>query len=189
MRIVVQDDDASGFIEEVRSCVSGIIRIYRPLELFLIKTDTWFGPNWVRFRGKASGGIGVWSGPRSKQTTVPPFVPHRILWERRYVAPAYKQEPIRTIVHSNVPAVRARNRFVHEVAPHASLVWYSGSTLTNKRGAIMAYVLVEGAYWPWYVGLQQNPAWKIVKYAGVSAEDIAEITSPENPEFRVQPNG
>jgi hypothetical protein len=186
MRMAVQDDDAPGFIEEVRSCVSGIIRIYRPSEFFLVKTDNWFGPNWVRFEGKVLGAIGRWSGPRSKKIAVPPFVPHRIVWERRYLAPNYKQEPIRTIVHSKVPADRARVRFVHEVAPNATLVWYSGSTLSNKRGALMAYVLVEGAYWPWYIGLEQNPTWKIVKYGGVAAEEIAEIRSPKGPSVPLQ---
>jgi hypothetical protein len=184
--MVIQDDDAPDFIEEVRSCVSGVVRLYRPTELFLIKTDTWFGPNWVRFRGKALGAVGRWSGPRSKNLTVPPFVPHRIVWERRYTAPTYRQEPIRTIVHAKVPADKARYRFVHEVAPHASLLWYSGSTLTNKRGAIMAYVLFEGSYWPWYLGLEQNPTWKIVKFAGAAAEEIAEIRASRGPAIPLQ---
>lgn len=175
MRIVVQDDDSAGFIGEVRACVSGIIRLHRPAELFLIKTNTWFGPNWLRFKGKVLGSLGVWSGERTRNVTIPPFVPHRILWERRYAAPEYEQVPIRSIIHVSVAADRARVRFVHEVAPNSSLVWYSGASNSNKRGAIMAYVRVDGSYWPWYLGWEQQKVWKIVKAVGVTADEISEI--------------
>jgi hypothetical protein len=175
MRVVVQDDDSAGFIEEVRACVSGMIRLYRPAELFLIKTNTWFGPNWLRFKGKVLGSIGAWSGERARNVPIPPFVPHRILWERRYAAPDYKPVPIRSIIHVSVPADRARVRFVHEVAPNSSLVWYSGASSSNRRGAIMAYVLVDGFYWPRYLGWEQQKGWKIVKTVGVTADEISEI--------------
>jgi hypothetical protein len=175
MRIVIQDDDAGGFIEEVRVCVSGIVRLYRPAELFLIKTNTWFGPNWLRFKGKVLGQLAVWGTHRNPKLTVPPFVPHRILWERRYIAPDYKQVPIRAIVHVNTPSRRAMTRLVNKVAPNASFLWYSGSSCSNKRGAIMAYLLIEGSYWPWYLGWELQSAWKIVKVVGASSDEIAEI--------------
>jgi len=175
MRIIVQDDDEAGFIAEVRACVFGIIRRYHAPELYLIKTDTWFGPNWVRFRGKAVGQLGIWSNEKTKNMTVPPFVPHRILWERRYVAPDYKQIAIQTIVHTKTPSVKARVRYLHDVAPGASLLWYTGASRKNKRAAIMAYLLVNGSYWPWYLGWEFRSTWKIVKTAGASLEEIAEI--------------
>lgn len=59
---------------------SGAVRAI-PAELFLIKTNTWFGPNWLRFKGKVLGSLVVWSGERTRNVTIPPFVPHRILWE------------------------------------------------------------------------------------------------------------
>jgi hypothetical protein len=187
MRIVIQDDDAAGFVEEVRLCVSGIVRLYRPPELFLIKTNTWFGPNWLRFRGKVLGQLAVWSTDRARKLTVPPFVPHRVLWERRYTAPDYKQVPIRAIIHVKTPSDRAKTRYVSEVAPNSSLVWYSGSTRSNKRGAIMAYLLVEGSYWPWYLGWEQQKTWKIVKTVGVASNEIEQIRETRGFAVPLQP--
>jgi hypothetical protein len=181
MRIVVQEDDDPGFIEEVRACVSGIVRSYRPAELFLIKTDNWFGDNWFRFKGKVLGLVGRWSTERALRITIPPFVPHRILWERRYAAPDYKQIAIRSIIHAKVPSARAIVRFMDGVAPNASICWYSGGSHKNKRGAIMAYLLVEGSYWPWYLGWELSNTWKMVKLVGASAEEIAEIRSRKGP--------
>jgi hypothetical protein len=175
MRIVVQDDDETGFIHEVRACVSGIIRLNRPPELFLIKTNAWFGPKWLRFQGKVSGSFGVWAGERCKNVALPPFVPHRILWERRYLAPEYKQAPIRRIVHEQVSASRALKRNVRDITPNASLVWFSGSSRSNKRGAIMAYLLVEGSYWAWYLSWEQQNTWRVTESIGATADEIAEI--------------
>jgi hypothetical protein len=178
MRLVVQDDDEVGFVREVAAFVSGITRLHRPAEFFLVKTNTWFGPNWLRFRGKVLGLLGVWAGEKSRSLSLPPFVPHRILWERRYVAPAYKQAPIRKVLHLKMPADQARTRYVHDVAPGASLLWYSGASKLNKRGAIMAYVCVGDSYWTWYVGLALNSEWKVVKVAGATDDEIAEIRRP-----------
>jgi hypothetical protein len=179
MQIVTQDDDAEGFVAEVRACVFGIIRLYHPTELFLIKTNTWFGPNWLRFSGKTLGLLGVWSGEKTKNLAVPPFVPYRVLWERRYAAPEYRQIPIRKIVHVGTPSDKARTRYVRDVAPSASLVWYSGASQKNGRGAIMAYLLLNGSYWPWYLGWKLEGDWKIVKSVGATIDEIAAIRKPE----------
>jgi hypothetical protein len=178
VRIITQDDDAASFVDEVRLFVSGIIRLCHPAEFFLIKTDNWIGPNWLRFEGKALGLIGSWSGERSKHLTVPPFVPHGVLWERRYKAPDYKQVPIRRIVHVKTTSDSGRTRFMHEVAPGASVVWYSGKSSANKRAAIMAYVLSGDSYWPWYTGwASAKDLWRIVKLAGATTEEIAAVRS------------
>jgi hypothetical protein len=174
MQIVTQDDDAPGFVSEVRSCVLGIVRCYRPAEFFLIKTDNWFGANWLGFSGKAAGQIGVWK----KKLTVPPFVPHRILWEQRYLAPHYKRAPIRNLVHIHTSGERAQKRYASGVAPNASLFWYSGGSRSTGRGAMLAYLLVEHSYWAWYASWAFRDAWKIVKTCGATTEEIAEIRIP-----------
>ena len=172
MQIVTQEDDAEGFVAEVRACVSGIIRLYRPGELFLVKTNTWFGPNWLGFSGKAEGALGVWK----KKLTLPPFVPHRVLSERRYAAPDYKQEPIRNLLHFKMPGANAQKRYVSEVAPAASLLWYSGSTRSRDRGSIMAYLWVESSYWAWYTGWAfRNSSWKIAQSSGATIAEIDEL--------------
>lgn len=70
---------------------------------------------------------------------------------------------------------------MHEVAPGASVVWYSGSSRLNKRAAILAYLLVEGSYWPWYLGWEMQREWKIVNVGNVSIEEITEIRKGDAP--------
>jgi hypothetical protein len=183
IRIITQDDDAADFVAELRVFVSGIIRLCHPAEIYLIKTDRWIGSQWLRFKGKVIGAVGRWNGPKSKHITVPPFVPHRILWERRYAAPDYKQVPIRRIVHVKTPADKGRTRWLHEVAPHASLVWYSGATASNKRGAIMAYILSNDSYWTWYTGWVSGEPWKMDEIIGLTADEIAEFRKRAEPSF------
>lgn len=180
MRIITQDDDAASFIEEVRSIVSGIIRLCRPQEIFLIKTDNWFGPNWLRFEGKVLGAIGSWSGEKCNKLTIPPFVPHRILCERRYTAPDYNQIPIRRIIHVKTPSDKGRTRFMHEIAPGASVIWYSGKSVKNDRAAIMAYVLLGDSYWPWYSSwAQKKDSWQIVKLVGATPGEFTSLKGDE----------
>lgn len=169
----MQDDDEAGFVDQIRAHVFGILHLYRPAELFLIKTNNWFGPNWLHFSGKVLGQLGVW---RTERPTVPPFVPHRIVWERRYAGPEYKQIPIRDMVHVETPSNRAVRRFMQDVAPSASMVWYSGASKRTGRGAMMAYLFVEGSYWTWYVGWQFEKAWKIVKSVGVTIDELAQVS-------------
>jgi hypothetical protein len=181
IRIITQDDDAADFLAEVRLFVSGIIRVCHPAEIYLIKTDRWFGSQWLRFTGKVIGAVGRWSGPKSNHITVPPFVTHRILSERRYVAPDYKQIPIRRIVHVDTPADKARTRWLHEVAPGASLIWYSAASGSNKRGAIMAYILSNESYWTWYTGWVSGQPWKMAEIIGLTADEITEFKKRAQP--------
>ncbi len=37
-------------------------------------------------------------------------------------------------------------------ATGAALVWFTGSTATNGRGAVMSYLPVQDSYWVWYAG-------------------------------------
>jgi hypothetical protein len=174
MQIVTQDDDSPDFVSEVRVCAAGIVRCYHPAEFFLIKTNNWFGANWLGFSGKSLGLVGAWN----KKLTVPPFVPHRILWERRYLAPHYKQVPIRDSVHVRTSGEGAQKRYVSEVAPNASLLWYSGASRSSGRAAMMAYLLVGHSYWAWYAGWAFRETWKIVKTCGATPVEIAEIRKP-----------
>jgi hypothetical protein len=91
MRFVQQEDDDAEFLEQVRLCIDWVTQVHRPPELFLIKIDNWFGPNWLRFSGKCLGAIAIWKD----RLTIPPFVPHRVLWERRFVGPTITRKASR----------------------------------------------------------------------------------------------
>jgi hypothetical protein len=171
MQIVRQDDDADGFVVEVQACLLGIIRAYHPAELFLVKTNSWFGGKWLGFSGKVEGAFGVWKN----RLTVPPFVPHRILWERRYVAPNYEQAAIRKMVHVETPSQHGQKRYISDIAPNASFVWYSGASRSSKRASIMAYLFLEHSYWAWYTGWVFRNSWKVAETSGATIEEFENL--------------
>jgi hypothetical protein len=166
--IAPQEDDSPEFFVQINNCLSWITSVHKPPELFLIKIDNWFGPNWLGFSGKMQGALGV----RKSDLTMPPFVPHRVLWERRFVAQAYQQRAIRNIVHIKMPSQRALKRLVGDVAPNASLLWFSGGSLRNGRAALMAYLFSDDSYWIWYTGWTEHSGWKIAKAVGITPESF-----------------
>jgi hypothetical protein len=174
--IAPQLDDSAEFFEQVRTCLKWITEIHQPLELFLIKIDNWYGPNWLGFSGKMIGALGVWQS----KLTMPPFVPHRVLWERRFVSPNYQQKAIRNMVHIEMPSQRALRRLVGDIAPNASLVWFSGGSLRNGRAALMAYLFSNESYWIWYTGWAEHSGWKIVKAIGITPEKFKSFASPSS---------
>ncbi|MGH9734011.1 MAG: hypothetical protein ACRD8A_05425 [Candidatus Acidiferrales bacterium] len=141
--LTAQEDDSVEFIERVKICTDWVARKLRPTEIFLIKVDNWFGDNWLGFSGKTLGQPGVWKS----KLTVPPFVPHRIIWERRFAGLTCEQKPIREMIHVEAKGKQPQLRTVAEIAPNASLVWFSGSSLRNGRAALMAYLLYNNSYW------------------------------------------
>src|SRR5882757_1388862 len=159
MQIIPEQDDAHDFVALIEQSVNGILRRYAPLSLVLIKVDNWFGPKWLGFSGRALGAIGVWY----KKLTIPPFVPNRIVSERRLVAPTYVETAVRQPIHLNIASRDALRRNVSEVAPGAVLVWFSGDSKKSGRGSLMSYVPAGESYWSWYVGYAKRESWRVVK--------------------------
>jgi hypothetical protein len=175
------DDDSSDFIAEVHSCVSGVLDLHKPAELILINVDNWFGQRWLHFCGKVCGAAGVHSSSRNPFLTVPPFVPHRIRSEHRFVAPRYIEVLDRKPIHRNVESQIALNRRMHEVAPGASIIWYSGGTRRTGRGSIMAYLLCDSAYWTWYAELSESESsWHLVTAKGINEQEFSLLKRPKS---------
>ena len=171
MEILIQDDDSKDFIAEVEHCTNGILRAYSPSELILIKIDNWFGPKWLRFSGKTLGALGVW---RSK-LTVPPFVPNRVISERRFSAPDYITATPRKPIHIEIESKGAINRDLSEVAPKASLIWYSGNSQKMKRGSVMAYIWHSDSYWAWYAEWAGTDSWKVVSARNIGLAEVSAL--------------
>lgn len=159
MQIIPEQDDAHDFVALVEQSVNGILRQNAPSSLVLIKVDNWFGPKWLDFSGKILGAIGVWQ----RKLTIPPFVPNRIVSERRFVAPVYSETAMPTPIHLCIPSKVARTRSVSDVAPGAALIWFSGDSKNSGRGSVMSYVPAGESYWSWYVGYAKRESWRVVK--------------------------
>jgi len=167
IEIVPQFDDDSDFIAQVEKIVSEILRRYNPAKLALIKIDNWFDWKWLGFSGKPIPYVAQWNLPSDRhpkaQLRIPPFVPARIVSQRRFCAPDYRQ----------ISSHDARFRIVSEQEPNTALAWYSGNSRGNGRGALMVYLPTNGSYWPWYAELERGETWRICKTEGISTVELA----------------
>ena len=174
MQITPEDDDAKDFIAVVERIVDGLLRRDKPSSLALIKIDNWFGSNWLQFSGTVMGAFGV----ANSNLTVPPFVPNRVVLQRRFAAPLYDEVDSGELLHLDIPSSVAMTRRVSDIAPATSLVWYSGNSQSSGQGCIMAYVPEGDAYWSWYAAWANRGAWHIVKAIGVRPQDLLNLMEP-----------
>ena len=61
--------------------ISGIARVYPCRALHVVEVDRYFSVKWLHFSGKALGALGI----SKMTTTIPPFIPSRVLRERRFL--------------------------------------------------------------------------------------------------------
>lgn len=177
-KITIQPDvdDAPEFVAKVEGLANGIIVRYEPRVFILIKINNWFSVRWLRFSGKILGALGVWNNALS----IPPFVPNRVVSQRRFNAPEYREADAGKPIHIQVESTQAILRRVSEVAGGAALMWYSGRSAQSGRAAIMTYVPVSGAYSPWYTGWALDEAWTVVHPKEISQEEIASLMASDS---------
>jgi hypothetical protein len=171
MQILAEQDDDADFIARVEHLVEGLLRRNEPQSVVLIKIDNWFGSRWLSFSGKAVGALGVWK----KTLIVPPFVPNRVVSQRRFAAPLYVETDPAKPLHLNISSSDALNRKVSEIEPGAVLIWYSGGSKPSGRGSVMAYVPEAESYWTWYAGWARRGPWHLEKTIGVRPQDLLQL--------------
>jgi hypothetical protein len=182
MRIGADVDDAPEFIESVERICLGVLDRYAPAELALIKIDNWFGSKWLGFSGKALGLVGVWNKPYNRSPSdirIPPFVPNRVVLQRRFSGPSYDEVPGGEPIHKKVHGSDALLRKAAIHAPQTALVWYSGKSITSARGALMAYVPSHDSYWAWYAGWEKSQDWKLQESWDIKPDQIAQLINLE----------
>jgi hypothetical protein len=175
MQITPEFEDDPAFVAIVERVVDGLLQRDTPPSLVLVKIDNWFGPKWLSFSGKALGAIAVWKAT----LTIPPFVPNRVVYQKRYAAPTYQEVDSGKPLHSEIPAGAAITRRASEVAPGAALVWYSGNSRETGRGSVMAYVPEAQSYWSWYADWACHPSWHIAKAIGIKPGDLQNLIHEE----------
>ena len=180
MNITLQADDAPEFVSVVEDVVNGILRRYSPATLILIKIDNWFGSRWLGFEGKALGAVGVGMNVNKGQTgeiRIPLFVPARVVVQRRFVAPLFREVEAGQPIHKHIPSSEALHRKAALAARDVALVWYSGNSKSNGRGSLMSYLPLDSVYWAWFVDLEQGTPWRIAEIRGITADDFSSIAA------------
>ena len=175
MKIAPGPDDSTDFIAIVQKLVSGLLIRETPPSLRLIKIDNWFGSKWLGFSGKKLGAFGV----SMDQLTIPPFVPNRVLSERRVVGPPYIDVVNDSSLHMSVASSIALTCRASELAPGAILMWYSGGSISTGRGSVMAYVPTEEVYSIWYTEWASSESWRLVRRIGIQPDDLSRLMTDQ----------
>lgn len=173
MKIQAQIDDAPEFVAKVEELANGILRRHAPPALILIKIDNWFSVRWLRFSGKTLGAVGV----SMSTLSVPPFVPSRVVSQKRFAATAYNEVQAGPPIHIQVESTEAILRRVSRIAAGAALLWYSGCSEQSGRGAIMAYIPERDDYLPWYAGWAKRKKWELVQPKEISVQELTNLAT------------
>jgi hypothetical protein len=178
MRITSDLDDAPDFVRQVEQVANGVTLRHTPETLVLIKIDNFFGSKWLGFSGKALGAISIWFNPSyhpAAIVTIPPFVPNRVVSQRRYSSPTYEEIDCGEPIHKRIPSRIALTRTVATAATKSALVWYSGKSKATGRGAVMAYVPAGDSYWLWYAAFEAGESWSVNETLDIKRDDLASL--------------
>jgi hypothetical protein len=162
--------DDPEFLAWVEGVIAGFESQFQTDQSYVVKIDNWFGQRWLGFSGKAVGALGV----RKARLTLPPFVPSRVLSQRRFSSKAPRSKS-RQQLHVWQRSGDNFQRYADIVVHDASVFWYSGATKGNGRGSFMAYVLTPEGHWPLYVGLRKSESWQVAEALGVSKRELEDI--------------
>jgi hypothetical protein len=169
MEIRSTKNDAPEFMNKIQALVSGLLRLDRPNQAFLVKIDSWFGPKWLGFS------VGTRLSPSSLRGEVlrlPLFVPNRVVDQRCFAAPNYREVAADKPIHIKGPAQVVHERRVSDVTPGAALIWYSGDSDKTGQGSVLVYLPVSDHYWPWYASWVGNGVWQLVGTKGIAVLDL-----------------
>lgn len=173
----LEDNDDVGFVHDVMPIIDGVVRVVEPPELYIVKVDNWFGDKWLGFSNKLVGAVGV---QYREALRVPPFVPARVVSQRfmtRQTDKAYVDADTSLQLHVEQSSEDNAKRLMSVVCPKAAVIWWSGSTRTNQRGAVMAYLPTPDGHHGWYAELQKVQEWRIVQAIGTTARELMSYAS------------
>lgn len=166
-----QPDDAPEFIARAKAVINGMVRRYEPPALILVKINNWFDVKWLRFSGKMLGAV-----PFHKyQLTLPPFVPNRVVLQRRFVAPLFQETDPGPSVHKKISSSNALTRWMADVPGAPAIAWYSGKSEDTGHGAVMVYAPVLGRYVAWYAAWAREAAWQVKQARNIRRQELDEL--------------
>ncbi|MFC5862808.1 hypothetical protein ACFPT7_10940 [Acidicapsa dinghuensis] len=186
MRIEASENDAVGFVAAVNEVIEGLLRNEKPESLIVIKVDNWFGQKWLGFSGLPIPHVAAFY--RGSGTRIPPFVPNRVVSQRRFTAPYYEEVDAGSPIHQKIRSRHALRRKASEIAPGTLLVWYSGESEKDKRGSLMAYIPDGNSYRYWYAQWQDVNGWHVVQTDGIKQPDLLKLLSSTDSPVSAQPH-
>ena len=162
-----ESTDDPGYLDWVEAIVVGVEEAVTTEQTYIVKIDNWFGKRWLGFSGRALGAVGV----RKEKLTLPPFIPSRVISQRRFFA-AGTPSGRRQRLHVWQRSGENLQRYTEVVLQGSHAFWYSGRSASNDRGSFMAYVATPEGHWPWYVGLRREKGWQVVDCIGIGIPEL-----------------
>jgi hypothetical protein len=187
LNLELDANDDADFGRAIHAAVLGVLRLSKPPEVYVAKVDSWFGSKWLAFSHKALGALGI----ASSDLRVPPFVPSRVVYER-YFARAdedYVAAPSPLVLHIRQTSSANAARRISSLCPRAALFWWSGSTHTTGRGALMGYIPASGGHASWYCELTRKTQWCSGDMKGITSNELASYQAASGGQQVAVPNG
>jgi hypothetical protein len=166
-----EESDDPGYLNWVEATVVGVEEAISTKQTYVVKIDNWFGKRWLGFSGKALGAIGV----RKKKLTLPPFIPTRVVSQRRLFEGDFPPGR-RKRLHVWQRSGENLQRYTEIILQGSNAFWFSGRTASNDRGSFMAYVSTPDGHWPWYVSLRREETWRVVECIGIGVPELETFT-------------
>ena len=175
IELIEEESDAPQFLHRVQAVMIGAVRVSGCKQVHVVKIDNWFSSKWTHFSGKALGLVGIWN----RELTLPPFVPNRVVEERRYLADPesgeYRLVETAPKLHRRQEGDANIHRFASRIAPETALFWYSGNSRVNGRGSFMAYLPTPEDYEAWHVDLREDKQWQPGRMVDITARLLAAL--------------
>jgi len=169
--IYLDKSDDQQFGELIEQLIVGSLRGVNPETVYVIKVDNWFGQKWLSFSHKSMGEFGVSRGNH----VLPPFVPSRVISERAFELDGdgvFHETETTSPIHINQTSELNQKRKLMDLYPNSAFYWWSGCTVKNTNGSLMAYLPSSGGFLSWYVGFKRGDSWVYDSICGVSNDVI-----------------
>jgi len=168
------DHDDFGFIFIARAIANNVWAQSGARAITIVKIDSWFGPRWHKFSGKALGAVGLRLAP----LTVPPFHPRRAVSQMTFKARGYKPTWERPLLHAWIPSEENFRRKFEDISPDAPAMWFSGDTKATGRGAVMVYARDRLETYGWYSGwVKKDDTWLPTQLRAISRNELRELAA------------
>jgi hypothetical protein len=183
--------DDNHFIDLLNPLLKGLLVQQAPEQLWVIQIDNWFDHKWLTYSGNGSvvskfpadwsaSFMDRFSSVKAEfwqdKLTFPPFAPDRVVgqWSFVHSSQGYAEAPLPKLPHSDSRRRSHSNlhKRVDKFVSSASFVWYSGNTLKNGRGSMMAYNIGSPRPACWFAAFVRNSEWTLERTKGVDKEQI-----------------
>jgi hypothetical protein len=170
--------DNPDYIRNVERIFNNRISKWTPKDLYVTRIDNWFDEKWVKFSGTIMHEISI---HKLVDITVPPFHPNRVEKSDFYrkANGAYGKQKVGKRLHIIQESTNNLKRKISDFSDNGLFLWYSGNTMTNKKGSLMGYFVMEEDCFTFYLTLTMDKNWNAEKAIGLRKKEIQTILDPK----------